>query len=425
MAKLKERVARSPLDLKVFKKFPYESDWKFRQAFSAMTEQGADTGELLYIAHKIDPKDRESWINVWSEWGEKLEKLGDDCLEKGHKVSARQAFVKAWNYYNNAEYGCVPSDPRFHERWRKAVQAMHKAVPLYNGVLTVIKIPFEDSYLPGYYWRPDDSGKKRPTLISVGGNESSGEQILLTSGPAAIERGYNYFTFEYPGHRGAVHLNYPGFIKRRDQQVPFKTAIDFLQTLPGVDERIALTGFSWGGYVTTKVAAYEKRLQAVIPDTPLLDWWSVGDAYYRQMVKRVPRFLLNPLFRYVLKRSPIKESLFKYAWWALGWEYEKVRITDWYDLDEIKEMKITDEELKNITCPALALIGQNEGAIMVKQAHEFMDKISSKKKQMYMFTLEKDGTADHCQIDNRSKGNQVMFDWLDDLFDYRGNPASL
>ena len=212
MAKLKERIARSPLDLKVFKKFPYESDWKFRQAFSAMTEQGADTGELLYIAHKIDPKDRNSWINVWSEWGEKLEKLGDECLQEGHQVSARQAFVKAWNYYNNAEYGCVPSDTRFHDRWRRAVQAMHKAVPLYNGVLTVIKIPFEDAYLPGYYWRPDDSDKKRPTLIAVGGNESSGEQILLTSGPAAIERGYNYFTFEYPGHRGAVHLNYPGCI---------------------------------------------------------------------------------------------------------------------------------------------------------------------------------------------------------------------
>jgi esterase/lipase len=262
-------------------------------------------------------------------------------------------------------------------------------------------------------------------LICVGGNESNGEQILLTSGPAAIERGYNYFTFEYPGHRGAVHLNHPQFIKRPDQQVPFKTAIDFLEKLPGVDERIALTGMSWGGYVTTKVAAYEKRLQAILPNSPLLDWWAVTDAYIKQMVKIVPRFLLNRLVRFKLKKSPVKDSLFRYGWWALGWEHKNVNITDWYDLPLAKQIRISDEELNNITCPAMGLIGKNEGGIMVDQAKEFLEKISSKNKQLYMFTLEKDGTADHCQIDNRTRGNQVMFDWLDDLFNYNTNPSVL
>ena len=40
MKKLKERIARSPLDLKVFKKFPYESDWKFRQNFFCYDRTG-------------------------------------------------------------------------------------------------------------------------------------------------------------------------------------------------------------------------------------------------------------------------------------------------------------------------------------------------------------------------------------------------
>jgi esterase/lipase len=108
--------------------------------------------------------------------------------------------------------------------------------------------------------------------------------------------------------------------------------------------------------------------------------------------------------------------MFRYGWWALGWDHEACRITDWYDLDLAKQMKITDEELRNITCPVLALIGENEGKVMVEQSQKFYDTVSSEIKKQYMFTLEKDGTADHCQIDNRSKGNQVMFDWLDDLF---------
>ena len=175
---------------------------------------------------------------------------------------------------------------------------------------------------------------------------------------------------------------------------------------------------SWGGYVTTKVACYEKRLKAILPNSPLIDWWAVGDAFYKQVINKVPAFLLNRLMNWKLKQSPVKESLFKYGWWALGWEYENLKISDWYDKG-VKDWKITDDELKNITCPAMGLIGENEGKIMNDQANHFLNTISSKNKQLYQFTLEKDGTADHCQIDNRGRSNQIMFDWLDDLFKHK------
>lgn len=190
----------------------------------------------------------------------------------------------------------------------------------------------------------------------------------------------------------------------------------------GVDERIALTGMSWGGYVTTKVAAYEKRLKAIMPNTPMIDWWAVFDAYIGNRINLLPKVLFNKLVNWKVSKSPVKESLFQYGWWALGWDHENLKITDWYEKG-IQDWKITDEELKNITCPALGLIGENEGKVLVDQGNHFLKTISSKNKQLYKFTLEKDGTSDHCQIDNRGRGNQVMFDWLDDLFDYRYEPT--
>jgi hypothetical protein len=72
--------------------------------------------------------------------------------------------------------------------------------------------------------------------------------------------------------------------------------------------------------------------------------------------------------------------------------------------------------LKNIDCALLGLVGENEGKVMMDQAKHFVNTVSSKNKRLYIFTLEKDGTADHCQIDNRGRGNQIMFDWLDELF---------
>ena len=69
-----------------------------------------------------------------------------------------------------------------------------------------------------------------------------------------------------------------------------------------------------------------------------------------------------------------------------------------------------------ITAPALALISDGDGPVLLDQARQFVSGVSSKQKQLYHFSLEKDGSDDHCQLDNRSKSNQVMFDWLDKVF---------
>ena len=72
--------------------------------------------------------------------------------------------------------------------------------------------------------------------------------------------------------------------------------------------------------------------------------------------------------------------------------------------------------LERITCPVLAMVSNGDGPILMKQAETFLESISSREKRMHFFTLEKDGSDDHVQLDNLSRGNQVMFDWVDDFF---------
>ena len=60
---------------------------------------------------------------------------------------------------------------------------------------------------------------------------------------------------------------------------------------------------------------------------------------------------------------------------------------------------------------------------LLAQAHEFHDGIRSAHKRLHVFTLEEDGSNDHCQIDNLARGNQVVFDWLDELFQHRSAGA--
>ncbi len=210
-----------------------ESDWFLRRTLEFMNEKAAEIGECLFVARNIKETDGESWIKEWSQLALKVEKQGDESLAKIHKISARESYLRASNYYRAAEYGAPPSHPRFDEIWRKSVECMHKACLLFDPPIQTIEFDFDGKKLPGYYWRPQGADDTHPTLIVAGGNDSSLEELVYWVGMAAVRRGYNFFAFDHPGHRGAVHL-YPDCVKRPDYEVPYKVAIDYLETLPAL-----------------------------------------------------------------------------------------------------------------------------------------------------------------------------------------------
>jgi len=411
MAQVNLGGARSPNHLGVFKN--HETDWVFKRTLEFMNEKAAEIGECLYAARRINEQQGDSWIAEWADLAKKVRLLAEESLHNGHLVSARESFLRAANYYRTAEYGCAPDHPRFHELWKNSVDCFHQACPLFTPPIEIITVPFEGRQLPGYFWRPDHSSITRPTFIAAGGNDSSGEEVFLSAGFGARRRGFNFFTFEYPGHRGAVHL-YPDCVKRPDLEVPFSAAIDYLEKLPGVDERIALAGFSYGGYVVSRVAIHEKRLHAVIPNSPLVDLpKAVLGGILGPLVKGVPGSMLDKVIDIKTRKSPLMRSLLYYSKWT--WGYDTFR--EEFESDSFLQHVIS-ADLDKISCPALALVGKDEGKEMIRQAQEFFDAISSKNKKIHVFSLEKDGSNDHCQLDNISRAHQVSFDWLGELFQY-------
>jgi pimeloyl-ACP methyl ester carboxylesterase len=365
--------ARSLNTLGLFR--DHETDWLFKRSLEYAGIGCAEIGECLAAARKIDERDAETWIRAWAALASRVEAQGEESMRGGQAVSARACFLRAMNYYRSAEYACAPDHPRFHELWRASVACMAKALPLLDGAAERVEIPFEGMVLPGYFWRPDRSGERRPTLVFVGGHDSSGEKMLMAGGKAAVDRGYNYFTFEYPGHRGAVHLD-PRRVRRHDMEVPFSAAFDFLEGMPGVDGRLALAGFSFGGYVAARVAAFEPRVRALVPDTPLIDPAELFSRGARSFLARLPDRLFDSLIERRLRGSAILRNFFRYGGWVRGEDfssYARIARIDYsaYDLRPF---------LSRINCPVLSLAGA--------------------------------GSDDHCQLDNLSPAMQVIFDWL-------------
>lgn len=406
-----------------------ETDWAFRRTLEFMGEKAAEIGECLYVARRIDETNGESWINEWTDLAARVEALGDHSLVRGHTVSARECFMRASNYYRTAEYGTSPSHPRFDDIWARSVESFCKGARLFSPPIQFVDVHFEDKVLPGYFWRPKDDHQTCPTLIAAGGNDSSLEELVWWVGMAAVRRGYNFFAFDHPGHRGAVH-RYNDCIKRPDYELPYKVAIDLLETLPGVDERLAMTGYSFGGYVACRVAVHEKRLKAVAPNSPIIDSWDATVAFMGGLLdtlQKLPPFVINVInifYQRKMRKTPVLLAFKQYTDWAAGMYPTEMKPLEKIDTAiRFLEPFTVKDRLGDITAPALALVSDADGEVLIRQAEQFIAGVSSPIKMMHRFTLSEDGSDDHCQLDNRSRGAQVMFDFFDEVFDYHYDPA--
>ena len=102
-----------------------EYDGQFLRAV-AYGPLGAQIGEAWAIAAQIKAGDAESWYNAWSTYAGRLYDLGVKSHAAGDRISARNAFLRASNYYRSAYIFmfALPVDPRVIDAYcREATSA--------------------------------------------------------------------------------------------------------------------------------------------------------------------------------------------------------------------------------------------------------------------------------------------------------------
>lgn len=145
-----------------------------------------------------------------------------------------------------------------------------------------VSIPYENTTMPGYFLAAKRGTGRRPTVIVMNGSDAQNIDTYAYGGAAAIERGWNALLFEGPGQGSMLFERRIPF--RPDWEKVITPIIDFLLARPDVDPaRIALTGWSMGGALVTRAAAFERRLAAVVADPGFVDTWSAFPASLRGM----------------------------------------------------------------------------------------------------------------------------------------------
>ena len=79
-------------------------EFKLLRQFGLITYGGATFGECYKAAKSMLEWDLPEWAAQWAALAAEVESTAEECLEKGHKVSASEAFLRAANYYHAAEY---------------------------------------------------------------------------------------------------------------------------------------------------------------------------------------------------------------------------------------------------------------------------------------------------------------------------------
>ena len=78
---------------------------------------GADVEKCLSTACRIGDGDFESWYEEWTLTADRVCGIADTCLADGNNVSAREAYLRASDYYHTTEFfhHHDPVDPRILE----------------------------------------------------------------------------------------------------------------------------------------------------------------------------------------------------------------------------------------------------------------------------------------------------------------------
>jgi pimeloyl-ACP methyl ester carboxylesterase len=380
-------------------------DYEFVRGISTQQVGAAEFGECMETMGRIHNGNFESWIQEWSATADRVAAYAENALRSGDTTVARDAFLKASNYYRMAVFYAHYADPRHTLLWKRSKDSFHSMIQLMDHPIESLEIEFEGAKLPAYFIAGGEG--KRPTLIVLGGFDSTMEEVYGWFGTVAAHYGWHCLIFEGPGQWTALKTN-PGLIFRPDYERPVAAVVDYLFTRPDVDQdKLALIGYSFGGYLAPRAAAGEPRIKACIANTLVVD---CGEAARAGLKGLHNAQVIDLMFRVLMRLSPAARWGFQHAQWTLGIQ----KPHEWPQAYAPFTLKGLEPHFRN---PMLFLFSEDD--IMSSAASSsaivvgLLDFISSLpcERSVHLFARS-EGASSHCQMGGLSYAHAIIFHWL-------------
>jgi dienelactone hydrolase len=348
---------------------------------AAMAEIDAIT--LRLRARAAEPELDKVWAEEWSREADRVAAIGDAADKEGNTITAGNQYMRAGNYYYSAER-FIPPGPDKAAMYDKALRRYQGAMARLHPEIERVEVPYENQSLPAWFVKGRGLGK-RPTVVLFDGMDNAKEMSVIFAGLDFAKRGINTLAIDGPGQAESLRLR--NIHARHDYEAAGIPAYDYVASRPEVDpKRVAVMGYSFGGYHAPRICAHDKRYAACVAFGAM--HWNVHD-FVKGHAPADPRQTSASTFQFRwVVGAPDNET-------ALEWSKR-------YTLEGVAQ---------KVECATLILHGENDRIVPLDAARKLYEAIGASNKHLKIFTAA-EGGAEHCQVDNRQLGVDYIGDWL-------------
>ena len=390
-----------PRDSRIIYKFKTKPfDFMFQWITGASSSGGVEIGEAMYTASQIRDGDSESWFNEFTAMGNRVLKRAHISEQSNNKISASDSYLRCYSYFRAAPIFLNPrEDSRYINSYRKACDLFRKGIDLSDIFCEVLEIPYKQTFLPGYLFKPETRLDKGKTLIMVGGADTFVEDLYFYIGPAALRRGYTLVTVDLPG-QGA--LPWEGLYFTAEPEDSIGAVINMLEKRKDIStEKLGLFGISGGGFLVPRAASKEPRINCVAACSIILDFESIWNTKLLNLQTSFNGKILRVVKTRIYKTLINFVEIYRMRW-GVKTNEELIK--------RCSEMKTNAEEIK---CPVLNLIAEQEYRQFSKTRREAQLCKKNIKDYTLIITPANEGADSHSIGTNIRLMSQLFFDWMD------------
>ncbi len=384
-------------------------NFEFLNMFGGAYNHLADVGTCLAIADQVGyDGDAAAFVAATTAAGDRQAAIGDEALAAGRRTSAREAYLQAANYTFAATMFVdeMGASDRFAPLWLRQQALFEQASALLDPPGELVRIPYEGTTLPGYFYAVDASGKQRPLLIFNNGSDGALPEAWNQGIAPALERGYNCLTFYGPGQGAALVQQQLYF--RPDWEKVVTPVVDYALTRRETDPaRIALMGVSQAGYWVPRALAFEDRVAAAIADPGVMDvaasWMVFLVPEVKALLDAGDKAAFDETLREAFAEEPALAGVLALRSRPYGFAspYDVFKAVQEYRLAGVVD---------RIRCPMFVADPEGEH-FWPGQSQQLYDALRSPK-VLVRFTAA-EGADLHCEPKDPGLRAQRMFDWLD------------
>lgn len=348
----------------------------------AQSQQGG--GDIFDIARtcaRIQLDDKAEWEREWIALAEATEKRARDALASGHKTTAMTYFLHANQYHRMSDvFLTYARNDEKAQRFARAQSCFREAAKLHEPKIEQISVRCGNESYDGYFCHPrNPKPGKWPAVLFIAGADAYAEEVYFSHKPI-LDRGIAVLSVDTPGRGSSIYLK--NIATRADYEVPGKACLDYLFARPEIDpERVALVGISMAGYYAPRVAAFDKRIKALVG-------WS---GCYS---------ILDDLYDF----CPHLQATCQRLLGGVSHEEARRRLKD-FTMAGLAE---------RITCPTLITHGAKDTLMSVNGARRLFDELGTKDKTLRIYDDKDAGGRIHCSHDYWGHNVPYMLDWLEE-----------